>query len=198
MSIQLSIVLSQHIGKTLTLEDAIAIAKAVSESPDLSHDPDKFEPVRYQDLTFQVERFADIEEEIHPLHVAHYAETEAYRAGVSLNPDYAHFRRCERDGGLLQFTARAGDELVGNIRMYLFSNLHTQTLSAKEDTFFLTPAARKGFSAIRFWQYMERCLHQIGVQEITTDSKLVNQVGRLNAYLGYTHVANVFHKFLRS
>ncbi|MDZ7892318.1 MAG: hypothetical protein U5L73_11250 [Rhodoferax sp.] len=198
MSIQLSIALSQYIGKTLTLEDAKAIAKAVSATPDRSHDPRQFEPATYQRLTFQVERFADIEEEIHPLHVAHYAETEAYRAGVPMNPDYAHFRRCERDGGLLQFTARAQGELVGNIRMYLFNNLHTQTLSAKEDTFFMTPAVRKGFSAIRFWQYMERCLQQIGVQEITTDSKLVNQVGRLNTYLGYTHVANVFHKFLRS
>ena len=154
MSIQLSIALSQYIGKTLTLEDAKAIAKAVSATADLSHDPRQFEPATYQGLMFQAERFADIEEEIHPLHVAHYAETEAYRAGVPLNPDYAHFRRCERNGGLLQFTARSGGELVGNIRMYLFSNLHTQTLSAKEDTFFLTPAARKGFSAIRFWQYM--------------------------------------------
>ena len=43
---------------------------------------------------------------------------------------------------------------------------------------------------------MECALQQIGVLEITTDSKLVNQVGRLNEYLGYKHVANQFHKYL--
>jgi hypothetical protein len=155
-----------------------------------------FEKAQYRGLVFQVERLSNIEAEIHLLHHAHWEETEAHRNGHAMLPDYAAFKADERAGRLVQFTARANGILVGNIRMYVYTSRHDQTLECREDTFYLYPEHRKGFSAIRFWQYMEACMRAIGVRAIYTDSKVVNQVGRLNEYLGYAHVANVFHKRL--
>lgn len=160
-------------------------------------EPKCFSPATYLGLTFQVERIADIEDEIHPLHQAHWEETEKHRNGRQMLPDYEAFKADEQAGRLIQFTARtAAGALVGNIRMYVYTSRHDQTLESREDTFFLLPAHRQGFTAIRFWQYMESCMHRIGVLDIYTDSKVVNQVGRLNEYLGYRHVGNLYHKHL--
>ncbi|WP_157900201.1 hypothetical protein [Rhodoferax koreensis] len=186
--------LAQHAGQALTREVAVDLINAIF--PDRSIDPARFAPVEYRGLVFQVERFRDIETEIHALHAMHWAETERYRDAMAMVPDYEGFKEKERDGGLIQFTARADGALVGNIRMYLFRSMHTQQLAAKEDTFFLLAAHRSGFTAIRFWQHMENVLRALGVKEITTDSKVTNKVGRLNEYLGYAHVADVYHKLL--
>lgn len=160
-------------------------------------DPEHFSQVMYRGLTFGVERIADIQAEIHPLHQAHWEETEKHRNGRQMLPDYEAFKADEQAGRLIQFTARdANGALVGNIRMYLYTSRHDQTLECKEDTFFILPAHRQGFTAIRFWQYMESCVRKLGVRDIYTDSKVVNQVGRLNEYLGYSHIGNLFHKHL--
>lgn len=189
--------LGSKLGEIITPELAAWLEDNAFERFDLSHDPAKFGKREYRGLTFQVERFRDIEPEIHPLHQQHWSETEAHRHGIAMNPDYEAFKASERAGQLIQFTAREGTgQLVGNIRMYLYTSLHTQTLAAREDTFYIVPAHRQGFTAIRFWQFMEDCLAAIGVREITTDSKVVNNVGRLNEYLGYKHVANQYHRFL--
>lgn len=193
---QLCLLLARFAGQTISYELAVEIVRELF--PEQAYDPANFIPQYYKGLTFRVERFSDIEAEIHALHLAHWQETEAHRHEVAMHPDYEAFKEDERSGKLVQLTARDGDLLVGNIRMYLYTSRHTQTLAAKEDTFYLLPGHRKGFAAIRFWQYMEACLKSIGVQEITTDSKVVNQVGRLNKYLGYSHIANVFHKYIQS
>lgn len=193
-----TVVIAKHLGQVLTPALAKVIALEIASGSNTPVDISAFAAQNYKGLTFWVERFSDIETDIHALHLAHWQETEAHRHAIAMRPDYEAFKEDERAGKLVQITARCGNLLVGNIRMYLYTSRHTQTLAAKEDTFYLLPGHRKGFAAIRFWQYMEACLTSIGVQEITTDSKTVNQVGRLNEYLGYRHIANVFHKYLQS
>lgn len=191
---QLCTLLALHAGQTI--DQALAVKMVHELFPDRTFEPAQFAEQQYRGLIFRVERFRDIEDEIRPLHEAHWLETEGHRHGFTMKPDCEAFKASEQAGRLIQFTARSGGKLVGSIRMYLFTSLHTGTLAAREDTFFMLPEHRQGFCAIRFWQFMERCLAAAGVKEITTDSKVINQVGRLNEYLGYTHVANVFHKLL--
>lgn len=188
--------LAEKLGKVLTPEDAAQIESIVFSSQDLAHKPTKFGQQIYKGLSFQVERFLDVVDELHPLHQAHFSETEKHRLGFGMDPDYEAFAQSEKAGQLIQFTARdvSSDKLVGNIRMYIGTSLHTGTLFAAEDTFYLLPDYRSGFTAIRFWQFMEGSVRLIGVREIRTDSKVVNKVHRLNEYLGYTHVANKYVK----
>jgi hypothetical protein len=186
----------KYLGWEMTPEVAAAIEREAFAAPDNSHNPTKFGVKEYKGLVFQAERFRDIVEEIHPLHQAHYQETEKHRRGLEMNPDYEAFIDYERDGRMIQFTCRdiESGKLVGNIRMYVTTSLHTGTLMATEDTFFVLPEYRKGFAALRFWQFMEDCLVSIGVREIYTDSKVVNKVNKLNEYCGYKHVANKYAK----
>lgn len=188
--------LASQLGKTLTPEIAAFIESSAFDFEDYSHDPRKFGEKLYKGVVFKVERFSDVLGELHPLHQMHFLETEVHRHGFELKPNYEYMADMERQGKMVQFTARDAEtgKLVGNIRMYLQRSLHTDNLYASEDTYYVIPEYRKGFMALRFWQFMEESLKAIGVQEIRTDSKVINKVNRLNEYCGYKHVANKYVK----
>lgn len=190
-----AIVLARAIGKTLTPELAAEIARELFDSPDLARPPSTFEPQQYGSYTFALESFREILPELHDLHVQHYAETEAYR-GVPLNPDYAAMAQSEHDGQLMQFTARCDGRLVGNMRINLTQSTHSQTQQAAEDGIFLLPAHRGGFVAVRLWQYVEKCIAQVGVKELFFLSKDSNRSDRLATYLKYRPVGQLFSKSL--
>ena len=186
----------KYLGWEMTPEVAAAIERETFTVPDNSHNPAKFGMKEYKGMIFQVERIRDLIDELHVLHEAHYLETEKHRHGLEMKPDYDAFIDHEMAGRLIQFTCRdiESGKLVGNIRMYVTASLHTDTLMATEDTYYVLPEFRKGFASLRFWQFMEDCLKSIGVREICTDSKVLNKVHKLNEYLGYQHVANKYVK----
>lgn len=189
-------VLASKLGEVITPELAVWLENNAFDRLDNSYNPALFERSEYSlGTTFAVERIEAIKNELHVLHAMHWAETERHQT-EEMNPDYDGFISRERAGQLIQFTVRDLGKLVGHVRMYVYKSMHTQQLEAKEDVFYLKPEARQGFKAIRLWQYVESCLKQIGVTAITTDSKLVNRVGKLNEYLGYKHVGNIFYKSL--
>ncbi len=189
--------LGAHIGQVLTPEIAVAIESAVAHVPDKSIDPEKFGVLSYAGYIIKVERFSDIQDELHALHALHWQETEKHRHGLTMNPDYAEFCRRERCGGLIQFTLRDGDELVGNMRMYLSTSIHTQTRYASEDTIFIKPEHRGGFAALAMMRFAEKCLLSLGIREIRGNSKLINNADVLMRRLGYTPVATEFVKFFK-
>lgn len=186
-------------GATLTPEIAVAIELAAHDATDASIDPAKFGVMEKDGLSFQAERMADILPELHILHMLHWQETEKYRHGLTMNPDYRALEADERAGRLIQFTVRQirGDEhrpLVGNLRMYVHTSRHTQTLKAQEDTLYLHPDSRGGMTALTLMRFAEASLLSIGVREIEADSKLVNKADVLMRRMKYTHVANKFSK----
>lgn len=193
-------VIKEHLGQVLTPEIACALEMAARQPidpPDTSWNPETFGQQEYHGYVFAVERLSEILAEIHPLHEAHFLETEKHRLGFGLNMDYDYLMAAEHGGRLIQFTLRCDGVLVGNIRMFIANSLHTGTQYASEDTFFVMPAHRKGLLAVRFWQFMEQAVKAVGVREIRTDSKVANKVHRLNEYCGYTHVANKFVKIFK-
>lgn len=190
---QLCNVLARYAGQTLTSEVAGAMVRELF--PDRSIEPARFEPQRRGEYVIRAERFRCILGELKPLHEAHWLETERHRHGIELNPRYDAMAQRERDGNLLQFTARTqAGELVGHLRMFLFESQHTSTRVSEEDTLYVTPAHRGGFLAMHLMRYAEACLLQIGVKEIRANSKLVNRADVLMRRLGYDPVALQFCK----
>jgi hypothetical protein len=189
--------LGSHLGQVLTPEIAALIEQAASFTPDDSIDPLQFKPIESRGYVIQMERFTDIQDELHVLHEQHWMETEGHRHGLDMNPDYAKFVLRERQGGLMQFTLRHGGGLVGNMRMYLNTSIHTQTRYASEDTIFITPGHRGGMTVIALMRFAERCLLALGIREIRGNSKLMNNASVLMLRLGYTPVATEFVKFFK-
>lgn len=193
---QIAIILAKNIGQVLTMDLATEIAVAICECADATVDVSKFKQETYKGYQFQCELLRDILPDMHKLHVQHYAEVEVEKAGLTFNPDYDRLLDIEKRGGLLQFTARKNGELIGNMRIYVSKSTHTQTMICSEDTFYIVPEHRGGFTAVRFWQYVERCCIDHGAREIQFDSKLINNADSMARYLKYQPVAIKFMKVI--
>lgn len=185
-------------GKELTPGLALAICEAAQQLPTLVR-PSTLSLVKPEwsdDCMFALERIEDIQDEIKPLHRAHWNETEEHRHGLPFNPDYQTFIRYEQAGRYVLFTLRIDGDLVGNCAMYLDMSAHTQTLIATEDTLYLLPEARHKHRGRRFIFWIEEQLKQIGAREIQITVKTVNKAERMFRLLGYKHVENGLVKIL--
>lgn len=192
--------IAARMGQILTPEVCAAIEVAASYPMDRSIDPAQFRAQVVETAgrayVLQVERLAAVLSELHPLHEAHWHETEAHRHGLELRPDYEAMVTDERLGRLLQFTVRHDARLVGNLRLYVMTSRHTGTLTASEDTLYVAPAHRGGLLGVKLVRYAIGCLRQLGVREFDADSKLVNGADVLMRRVGCTPVATKFHMFL--
>ena len=192
---QLIHALAARLGSTIDKETALSLVAELF--PDLTWRPTCFGVGEYRGYSLHCELLADVLPELHALHDAHYAETEKYRAGIPMDPDYKGMKEAERAGRLIQFTARVKEtgELVGNMRVKIYPSSHTQTLVCKEDTLYLVPAHRGGFLAIRLWQFVENAVvNVVGAREVRFTSKTANKADKLAQYMKYEPVGIEFVK----
>lgn len=200
VSIELVNLLEKYKYKPITPALALEICDAAAQLPMLVHMAalSRIAPARLDDCVFARELMEDIEDEMKPLHLAHWNETEEHRHNIAMNIDYSTFIRYERAGRFVLFTLRIDGKLMGNCAMYLDLSAHTQTLIATEDTFYFLPQARGGTRAKRFIRYCENALRQIGVKEVCVTVKTVNKAGRFFQMNGYRHVENGLTKILEN
>jgi GNAT superfamily N-acetyltransferase len=188
--------LQRNLGNVLTPELVAGLLMA-SEEVKTPIDVESIPKTKHWGYALAVERLEDVVSEIHPIHVAHWEETEVHRHGVPLNIDYEYMINAERAGRFMLFTVRSPDgELVGNCMMYLTRSTHTKKLVAEEDTIFIRKDHRKGRLGIKLIRYVEDVLRAFGVTEIRVTVKTVNRVGDLLQGLGYRHTANQLVKVL--
>jgi len=187
--------LEDNIGNKLTPELAIGILHAASEIQ-VQRIDSGCAPLEYADYVIQHEYFESVLEELKPIHQEHWNETEGYRHGIPLNPDYGYIINAERTGRLMLFTVRKEGVLVGNCMMYLTQSTHTRKWVAEEDTIFISKDHRKGRVGIKLIQYVEKVLTKLSITEIRVTVKTVNRVGDLLQALGYQHTANQLIKVL--
>lgn len=191
-------ILELNMGRPITSALAMDICHAAAMMDELVSlkDISRIMPIEHDGVIFSVERIEEIEEEMKPLHRSHWDETEEHRHGLPFNPDYLTFVRYERAGRYILFTIREDGKLVGDCAMYISSSAHTKTLIAKEDTLYLLPKARRGKVAVKFIEYCELALKQLGVREVNVTVKTVNRAGLFFQRLGYRHVENGLTKIL--
>lgn len=187
--------MAQRMGQTITKDTALEILRDLF--PDRSWAPERFGVSEYEGYLIQCEVLATVIPELHALHDAHYAETEKYRAGIPMDPDYEGMKEAEHAGRLIQFTARLKEtgQLVGNMRVRLYTSSHTQTLVCKEDTLYLLPEHRGGFLAVRLWQFVEAAVvNVVGAREVRFTSKTANKADKMALYMKYEPVGTEFVK----
>lgn len=189
--------LVEHLGQVLTPDVAAALEMAATAPVDRTIDPQRFGARQHGEYTIAAEPFLSALPELHPLHEIHWLETERYRHGLALRPDYPAMAAMERNGRAIQFTVRRAGELVGNLRVYLGTSLHTQTTYASEDTLFLLPEHRGSFLVVSLMRFAEAALRVLDVREFRVNSKLVNRSDVLMRRLGYQPVALQFVKFFK-
>lgn len=158
-----------------------------------------FQPAKDGDTTFGLERLADIDSEIYPLHEAHYNETETTYLDTPFSPSYDRYKASEEIGQFVLFTVRIGSTLVGYLQYYVFNDMHTQAKQAREDALFITEKYRGKRLAPGLLAYAEDALRQLGCTMIGMTSKAPVGAPDVGPYLekrGYRPVAVFYTKKL--
>ena len=187
-----------HLGESLTPEVAAAIEAALRTDVDCTIDGNQFARHYFGDYVIAVERLADVLADLHPLHEAHWLETERHRHGLPLAVDYEQMLRRERSGSLLQHIVRDREDgsIAGHLRMYLGTSLHSGTRFAEEGTLYVAPAHRSGSIGMHLLRFNEQVLRALGVLEVRANSKHITMADVLMKSMLFTPVATQFVKFL--
>lgn len=188
--------LASYIGRTLTPALCAEIETCVRMAQAHPIPLDQFKPCFFGEFVISVERFADVLDELKPIHARHWEETERHRHGLALDPAYDWMLAKDRAGEMLQFTVRRAGTLVGQLRMFVERAAHSDNKIATEDTLFIVPECRGGTLALRLLRYAEDSLVAIGVREILASSKALNRADVLMRRRGFTLIGYDFHKMV--
>jgi len=190
-------VLWSNQGQVLTPELIIGLIHGLSFKPDCAIANYGFEPEEYRGVTFGVERIKDIVEEISPLHAAHWEESEGFRHGLPLSPNYKQWIDDEINGGFVIFTVRdSSGALKGYCQVYVSSSNHTGVKICNEDALYLHPDVRSGFTCSRFAKYAEKVVRRLGVKEVRLSVKVTNDIWKLWERIGYQRTGHELVKVL--
>lgn len=197
--------LGRNQGNVLTPELAHGLAQAILKLDPPPEDRTlrgqfALHPEEYNGLWFSsMDVVEALKHGLAALHEAHWQETEGFRHSEGCNVDYENYMRLEHRGSFILFTVCDPEQdwkVVGDAMVMVSRNRHTQKLSSWEDAFYLAPEARKGWTALRFIRYVERCLVKIGVTQIAWGCKMSNDISALYERAGYTQTAKVFTKVI--
>lgn len=148
-------------------------------------------------IDFACEPVAMVWDEAMVLAHEHWKGTKGFRRHEPFNPSYTRYRTANEQGYFFVFTARDTGKLIGYFGIYVTPSMHSQLLTAQEDTFFIHPDYRDGFNAIRFIKYVERALAKAGVKEILFSCEMDNTVAnKLLTFLKYEPVIQQYRKKL--
>ena len=149
-----------------------------------------------RDLTAQVESFSRIASELPPLFLRHWQELALDRDAIPLEPDWDRMFMLEAQGILHVTTARSGEVLAGYIFNIVSRHLHYKgTVFADIDMFWLDPAYRGGWFAIKWFRANQKLLDKLGVQKHHVSVKnhyLAGRVGNVFRRLGYKPIETVW------
>lgn len=140
-------------------------------------------------MIFAVENLADCWDEVVELAGRHWRETQAYRHAQPFNPQFERYNQYAAAGWYLQFTVRDQGRLVGYGGAYIVPSMHTQRVIATEDTWYLLPEYRKGWTALKFFKFMEAECVKRGAEEVSLTVPEGIGTGVLCERIGYKKVA---------
>lgn len=97
----------------------------------------------------------------------HWLETKAHQYDQQYAPSFERYNSYAKAGWFLQFTVRDEGKLVGFSGVYNTPSMHTQSILAVEDTWYLAKEYRKGWNAIKFYRFIEAKCAEMGADEAT-------------------------------
>lgn len=123
-------------------------------------------------IAIGLEHFTDMEDEIRPLHEAHFHETEVLYIDEPFEPAYERYKPLEKRGDFVCFTVRINWQMVAYIQYYLYDDLHArQVKNAREDAFYVHPSARSAGIGAQLLEYAEIALAELGCKYVGMTTK---------------------------
>ena len=149
-------------------------------------------------ITYQQEFLDTVEKDIKPLLQDHWEEVAVNKSVIKMNPDWDAYHNLEDNGALKIFTARSDEDLIGYFVVLLRNHIHYKDhIFAANDVLFLKQEYRKGLTGANLMKFAEKCLKEDGVSVLVVNTKRHSPFDGLLEWLGYSHVENVYSKYLR-
>jgi len=149
-------------------------------------------------ITYQQEFLDTVEKDIKPLLQDHWEEIAVNKSVIKMNPDWDAYHSLEDNGALKIFTARSDSDLIGYFVVLLRNHIHYKDhIFAANDVLFLKQEHRKGLTGPKLMKFAEKCLKEDGVSVLVVNTKRHKPFDGLLEWLGYSHVENVYSKYLR-
>lgn len=165
------------------------VAKSARDTPSAGVKPD---------ITFAVEPFSRVANELRPLFLRHHREIEPPEVPLAVAWDEC--LRLENFGYLRPLIVRDRGAAVGYIANILRPGLWCRdSVQGYVEAFYLEPTYRSGWLAYRMFKENDRLMRKWKVRRIFITAEYVYQTGRVAVIfnrLGYSHTADVYSKVL--
>lgn len=149
-------------------------------------------------ITYQQEFLDTVEKDIKPLIEEHWEEIALNKFSIKLNPDWEAYHNLQENGVLKIFTARSDAALIGYFVVLIRKHIHYKDhIFSANDVLFLKQEYRKGLTGAKLMKFAEKCLKEDGVSVLVVNTKRHKPFDGLLEWLGYSHVENVYSKYLR-
>jgi len=143
------------------------------------------------------ESFMECKGELMPLFEQHYEEIALNKDKIALNPNWDGYNALDQSGLLQTYTVRSDGKLCGYFVVLLIGGLHYKDhIFAANDLIYIDPTERKGFTAWRLLRYAEQDLKERGVSAMHVNVKKHKPFDKLLLRLGYTHIENLYSKYI--
>ncbi|ARU06127.1 hypothetical protein CCO03_16905 [Comamonas serinivorans] len=186
----LSMALAKQVGQPLTVELARQIhADAQVRAPLALEDWPSHEMTDGTEI--RATRLDDRMAELHAHRMAYLAERHA---GDPVAVQWHRIRELERQGRYVIFVAELDGEVTGSLWLHVTPSLNHGQLTVSDDLLYVVPALRRTLLASALCRHAEKQLFAAGARACALQSATGNRAGRLAAFLGYRHTAEVYTK----
>lgn len=148
-------------------------------------------------ITYQVEAWSDIVDEMKHLWQSHWEEVAMDHETIKLAPDYGLYEYYESTGALHIVTVREKGSIVGYHISIVRPHLHyANDLHGFTDVYYVHPSKRNGWTGIKLFKFSDKTLKARGVKKVITATKLHLDMGLIFDRLGYRETERVYTKVL--
>lgn len=151
-------------------------------------------------LTMQVEPWSPTWQELEPYWKTHWAEVAMDQDTIPLDLDLEAYATLEQQGKLHLVTLRDFGLVVGYFLGICGSHLHYRTtLHCHTDVYYLSLPYRRGFTASRFFRFVEETLRERGVKKWMLGTKVYTprlDMTKLFERLGHRKTEQLLTKLL--
>ncbi|ABO54192.1 GCN5-like N-acetyltransferase [Burkholderia multivorans] len=149
-------------------------------------------------ITFSIEQFSDVYNELLPLLAEHYNEISTHvDHGVPLDPLVEVYRARQADGSLMMVIGREEGKIVSYLVCFIAPGLHYRScLTCSPDIFYVEPSRRGASIGVRMFRFVEKELKRRGVQRWAVGSKVKHDASPLFRFLDFEPVETTYEKWL--
>lgn len=148
-------------------------------------------------ITFHKEDLLTIFPQIIGLLEEHYEELTMCKARVKLNPWLDEYMALEKKGSYIAMTVKDDGVVIGYSGFFFKPHLHYRDIAvATNDVLFLKKERRQGMTGVRFLNYCEKVVAQLGADKITYHLKDQVNFSRLLLRKKYFVEDTIYSKFL--